>query len=446
MKRRVEPMPALRIATGLYHFRESLFALPTLVVLAGAVLAETTAHIDRVVGVGTRVPLTVEINTNAATWLLSTVAGAMITTAGVVFSLTVVSLQLASSQFSPRVMRSFIRNRLSQTVIGTLVATFVFCVLVLRHISGDATASAPRISMTVAIVLTVTTVLLIIAYLDRLAHGLQVGEVVRTIAAEADDIIEAIMRQTRTETRLHSPDLPPADELVAVRALTDGWVTQAPSKLILGAVPPSTVVRLETRTGAYIHRGEILMTVWPVPDNPDRVQKKLLSRVEIADVRTMQQDIDFGIRQLVDVALRALSSAVNDPTTASEVVLRLGSMMRTLLKSDLPSSAVAGSDGRVLLRPWDLTHDEYIAHAFEQIRQTGTTQPHVVATLLRVLRMLIDHSRAIGREEHLPALRHQIELLKETMAAVPDLHSADLDRLLAIADDSAPDPAEHPTS
>jgi uncharacterized membrane protein len=444
MMRRAEPLPALRIASWLYRFRESLFALPTLVVVGGVILAETTAYIDQLVGVDRSLPFTVEMNSNGATWLLSTVAGAMITTAGVVFSLTVVSLQLASSQFSPRVMRSFIRDRLSQIVIGLLVATFVYCVLVLRHISADTDANAPRISMTVAIVLAVTTVLLIIAYLNRLAHGLQVGEVVRTIAAEADAVIHAIARQTEDERPVtHIPDAP--EDRFVVRVARDGWVTQAPSKFILAAVPPSTVVRLETRTGAYIHRGEILMTIWPVPSEPRRVEAKLLSTVEIADVRTMQQDIDFGLRQLVDVALRALSSAINDPTTAADVVLRLGSLMRTLLVSGVPPSSVAGTGGRVLLRPWDLSHDEYIAHAFDQIRQSCVAQPHVVTTLLRVLRMLIEHAHTVGCEQHIPALRNQIRLLMDAMAINPDIHPDDLGRLRTISKETVADPAEHDT-
>ncbi|WP_198938935.1 DUF2254 domain-containing protein [Mycobacterium sp. NS-7484] len=443
MTRRPEPLAALRISTALYRFRESLFALPTLVVVGGVILAETTAFLDHLVGVDRPLPFTVQMNSNGATWLLSTVAGATITTAGVVFSLTVVSLQLASSQFSPRVLRSFIRDRVSQFVIGLLVATFVFCVLVLRHISGDTTSNAPQISMTVAIVLAVTTVLLIIAYLNRLAHGLQVGEVVRTIAAEAEAVIATTACQAHDD-RPHAPssiDIP--DDRLSVRAQRDGWVTQAPSRFILDAVPPSTVVRLETRTGAYIHRGEVLMTLWPVPDQPAKVQTALLSTVEIADVRTMQQDIDFGIRQLVDVALRALSSAINDPTTATEVVLRLGSLLRILLASDLPPASVAGIDGRVLLRPWDLSHDEYIEHAFDQIRQTGTTQPHVVTALLRVLRMLIDHSRDVGRDQHIPALRSQVRRLMETMAVQPQLHPADLARLQTLAQERGVDPAEH---
>jgi uncharacterized membrane protein len=101
----------------------------------------------------------------------------------------------------------------------------------------------------------------------------------------------------------------------------------------------------------------------------------------------MQEDVDFAIRQLVDIGLRGLSSAVNDPTTAVEVTLRLGSLLRELFDTELPPRTVAGSEGRVLLRPWDLSHDEYVAHAFDQLRQAAPSQSQVVATLLRVLRM-----------------------------------------------------------
>ncbi len=435
------PRSALRISTALYNFRESLFALPALVLVAGVVFAEVTAYLDDVVGVDASLPLTVEMNSNAATWLLSTVAGATITTAGVVFSLTVVSLQLASSQFSPRVMRSFIRDRLSQLVIGLLVATFVFCVLTLRHISGEPTSNAPRVSMTTAVVLAVATVMLIIAYLNRLAYGLQVGEVVRTIAAEADTVIEEQERQTRMEIAAPHPPAPGSGEHLTVHAGSDGWVTQSASRYILDAVPPATVVRLETRTGAYIHRGEVLMTLWPVPPDSDRVERKLMSTVEVADIRTMQQDIDFGIRQLVDIALRALSPAVNDPTTAADVVLRLGSFMRKLMTADMPPQAVCGPDDRILLRPWDLSHEEYVAHAFDQIRQSAVGQPPVVATVLRVLRMLIEHARSEGRDELVPALRRQIRLLMDAMTDQVGLHPADLERLQEIA--QAADPAEH---
>ncbi|MFV9634004.1 DUF2254 family protein [Mycobacterium neumannii] len=185
------------------------------------------------------------------------------------------------------------------------------------------------------------------------------------------------------------------------------------------------------------------MTLWPKPADPDRVERKLMSTVEVADIRTMQQDVDFGIRQLVDIALRALSPAINDPTTAADVVLHLGSMMRKLLTADMPPPAVRGPDDTILLRPWDLSHEEYVAHAFDQIRQSSVGQPNVVATVLRVLRMLIAHAHNEDREEYVPALRRQIELLMDAMATRADLHTSDLERLRAISRETAPDPAEH---
>src|SRR5699024_12145370 len=157
----------LRLAAVRYRFTESLFVQPAALMLVGVVLAIITTRIDDSLSPDTDLAFTLAMSSNAATWLLSTVAGAMITTVGVVFSLTVVSLQLASGQFSPRVMRSCLRDRLSQRVIGFLLATFFYCVLVLPRISGEPTDPAPQISLMVAIVLTLVTVIGIILHLDH---------------------------------------------------------------------------------------------------------------------------------------------------------------------------------------------------------------------------------------------------------------------------------------
>lgn len=446
MTRGTRPLPRLRLAAAAYRFRESLFALPTVLVVAGVALAEVSAYLDRALVEDGGAGWGVRMNSNGATWLLSTVAGATITTAGVVFSLTVVSLQLASSQFSPRVMRSFIRDRVSQTVIGMLVATFVFCVLTLRHISGNATDPAPRIPLTTALVLAVATVVLIIAYLDRLARGLQVGEVVRTIAGEAEGVIGSASRAAHREVPgSPTPEIPEEVPELIVRAARDGWVTQVPTEQILAAVPSSTVVRLETRTGAYIHRGEVLLRVSPVPERDDRVRRRLEAAVEIGNSRTMQQDVDFALRQLVDIALRALSAAINDPTTATEVVLRLGSLLRTLLVTDMPPVVVSGHDGRTMVRPWLLSPSEYVDHAFDQIRQACPRQVHVAIALARVLRMLTEYVAECGRPEHVPALQRQLRLLVDAVSAEPGLHPEDVQRFLAVAE-SPTDPAEHQPS
>ena len=164
----------------------------------------------------------------------------------------------------------------------------------------------------------------------------------------------------------------------------------------------------------------------PKPPNPEKVRRRVASAVEVGDERTMQEDIDFGLRQLVDIGLRALSPAVNDPTTATEVVLRIGSVLRRLLIHDLPLEAVAGSEGRVLLRPWALNHDEYVEHAFDELRLAGPTQLRVVTTMLRILRMLVVTVEEAGRPERAPALERQMRLLLPRRRPTPPTTAAPL--------------------
>ncbi len=218
-------------------------------------------------------------------------------------------------------------------------------------------------------------------------------------------------------------------------------MTQAPSDRMLAAVPPGTTVRFDTPNGAYVHEGEPLVTLWPAPADVEAARNRLAATVVVANTRTMQKDVDFAIRQLVDIGLRALSSAINDPTTAVEVTLRLGSLLRKLFDTELPPRTVARAEGRVLLRPWDLSHDEYVAHAFDQLRQAAPSQSQVVATLLPVLRMLTVHAESSRRLQLVPVLQgHSDRLLDAVRQA--GLHPEDLARLEAIP--HAPrDPADH---
>lgn len=435
-----ETAAGLNIAAARYRFKESLFLFPALVMIAGIALALGAAALDKALGYDAGVPLTLPMSSNAATWLLATVAGAMITTVGVVFSLTVVSLQLASDQFSPRVMRSFIRDRLSQGVIGLLVATFFYCILILPTLSGEPTDPAPPISLTVAVVLTVVTVMGIIVHLDHLARGLQVGNLARIIAAEGQAVIAGLDRAPAGFRGVDPADFPVPKDAAVIPCPVSGWVSQLSAGGLLKAVPAGTKVRVETRVGAYIHAGEPLLTVWPAP--PERSREHLAGLIEVADARTMLQDVDFAVRQLVDIGLRALSPAINDPTTAVEVLLRLGSLLRVVLTSPLAPQAVTDESGRVLVQPWNLDHNEYVDHAFDQLRQKCLDQPEVAGALLRVLRMLIAHVREQGFPEHEPALRRQMRLALEAVQDQPGLHPEDLQRLQSLSSDET-DPADH---
>lgn len=431
---------SLRIAALRYRFAESLFLFPALLMLGGILLAVGATSLDAAVGHDARIPLTLAMSSNAATWLLATVAGAMITTVGVVFSLTVVSLQLASGQFSPRVMRSFIRDRLSQGVIGLLVGTFFYCILVLPSLSGDPAGAAPRISLTLAVVLTLVTVVGIIAHLDHLSRGLQVGNLARAIAAEGRRVAQGLDRVPHGLSPADPRDFHPPANAAVVPCTVSGWVSQADITRLLKAVPAGTTVRLETRIGAYVHADEALLSVWPAPG--EAVLERLAGAIEVADSRTMLQDVDFAIRQLVDVGLRALSSAINDPTTAVEITLRLGSLLRSVLTAPLAPEALRDGAGRVIVQPWNLDHEEYVDHAFDQLRQNCLDQPEVAAALLRVLRMLARHVTEQGHPERAHALRRQMQLLLESLRNHPGLHPEDLRHLESLSSDDT-DPADH---
>ncbi|MGV0634411.1 DUF2254 domain-containing protein [Mycolicibacillus trivialis] len=424
-----------------YRFRESLFLLPVLVVVAGMALAVITHAVDKALAHHDTVPFTLPMDSNVATTLLATIAGATITTAGVIFSLTIVSLQLASSQLSPRVMRWFIRDRLSQMVIGLLVATFVYCVLTLPTLTGETSVPAPPISVTVAVVLTIVTIIVIIAHLDHLAHRLEVGQVVREIAAEGSAVIDAVAAATAREKPAPECNMRAPEDALRLTSPINGWVSRVDVDRLLAVLPAGATIRLETRVGAYIHRGQPVATVWPPPQRAKRLERQVARAVAVSGSRTMQEDIDFAFRQLVDIGLRALSSAINDPTTAVEATLRVGSLLRRLLLVPAPARAVAGADGRILLRPWNLDAGEYIAHGFDQLRQVAPRQPLVAATLLRVLRMLIFHVEQHDRPEHVPALREQIDLLLEALDKA-DLSPHDLKRLRAVSM-NVTDPADH---
>jgi uncharacterized membrane protein len=408
------------------RLRESLLFLP-LVLLAGAVVVEEVAyaidrhHQIRWLDLFTMAP-------DAAVTLLSTIAGATITTAGVVFSLLVVSLQLASGQFSPRVLRTFWRDRVGQVLIGLLLAAFAYCVLALSQI--DTTAKeAPTLTMTCAIALALASILTIVGFLNRITRQQYVGRIMERIQGEAADLIGDLPYGSRMGRRIGepaaAPDLPGTDAALLVRSPADGWVQQVSHHAVVAAVPPGSTVRLESRVGSYLIRDEPLARIWPAPDAETgrRAARLIGEAVIIGATRTMQQDIDFALRQLNDIGLRALSPAVNDPTTAIEVILRVTSIMRPLLRADLPAQSQRDGAGRTLLTPWDLDHAEYVRHAYGQIRLYAGAHPQVALTLVRVLRMLRDvATEEAGRAAAVDELDRQLEavLADARRAGLPD--------------------------
>ncbi|HUF31805.1 MAG TPA: DUF2254 domain-containing protein [Acidimicrobiales bacterium] len=393
------------------NFRESLFYLPGIFVIGAVVLGETMILVDASVD-SDRLPRFLQFSVDNARALLSTVAGATITVAGTVFALTALTVQLASSQFSPRVLRGFLRDRFQQAAIGFMVGTFTYSLIILRAVrgvEGEGSDVVPNLGTLLGLVLAILAVFAILAYVNRTVHSLQATSLIRRVTDETTSLIARRFPELgEGRSGAVEPPEPVGDGLV-VRALRTGWLQQVGDQSLLDALPPGGVVRVDRRVGSFVHVGARLATVWgPLPDE-EVVAREVHRSFVVGRERSMQQDAGFGIQQLVDIALRALSTGVNDVTTAYECIVHLGSILHEILHRDLPPSILEGDQGRRGLCPHDHDHAGYVGEAFDQIRVSAASLPHLSAALINVAGQLIAELEAAGLAERTPPLRQLIE-------------------------------------
>ncbi|WKZ83138.1 MAG: DUF2254 domain-containing protein [Acidimicrobiia bacterium] len=416
---------------------ESLFYLPALGVAAAAFLAFFVTWADRArADTIAEIPLLMRTTVDGARAVLTTAAAATITVAGIVLSVTVVAVQLAASQFSPRVVVTIFGSRFQQVVIAIVTGAFTYDLLVLSTIhSASVLEGEPTrtLSVTLALVLAVVSVMAIIAFIDHSVGVMQVGEIIR----RTSDATLAVLRRHLPErgTAPGTDDqvrLPPAPA-TTIRSTLDGWIQHVDTEALLEALPPGSVARLDVDTGWFVGVGSPLATVWMNhEDADDLVEDRVCRAVGIGRSRSTQSDPTYGVRQLVDVALRALSPGINDPTTANEVILHLTEILREVLVRDMPPRVIHGAGGRRLFRPHQWTRGDWVGHAFQEVRIASTDQPEVARALIRSMGSLLEHLEHVGlagRAEILPkeaalvlaGIESNGSLLEEDTAPIRDL-------------------------
>jgi uncharacterized membrane protein len=397
------------------RMQESLLFLPAIMLTASIGLGLLLVELYQA-GITRNVARPIYLPPDVAVALLSTIAGAMITTAGVVFSILVVSLQLASGQFSPRVLRGFWRDRHAQVLVGLLLSTFAFTVIALTSVR-DSNGDYPTYMLAVTLLLTLASVGSIVVYLDRVSRQQYVGRIMERVLGETHELTAELPYGPRIGMRV-GDEVPPPDPArlgapFVVQAPLDGWVQQISRRAVVAAVPPGSVVRLETRIGEYLTRDTPFATIWPIPAEAEqpRVARLVAEAAIVGPARTMQQDIDFGVDQLNDIALRALAEEGSDLSTAIEAIFRLGSVLRPLLVADLPPQSVRDSQDRILLTPYDLDHAGYVRQAFDQVRRHAAPFPQALHAFVRTLRMLLAAiSTMQGRDKVRDELNRQLDL------------------------------------
>jgi uncharacterized membrane protein len=291
----------------------------------------------------------------------------------------------------------------------------------------DGSAATPSLSVTLAIVLAVLSVLGIVVYINHSLRRMQIDSVVKRISASS---IKAIERHLDGEATASISEGSPAQGTPStVRSDTGGWVVAIDVDEALEALDAGATARVDVRLGEAVSPGDRILTVWPAPGEDWGGAPQLRRTVVLSDERSLELDPTFGIRQLVDIALRALSPGVNDPTTAVDVIHHLKTPVRKVLLSAAPRRVFTGDDDRRVFLANIPSRSDYVHFAFSEIRLAASRQPYVLAALLEVLADLEQDLEEAGLDGRQQAVREEIELTLE-VAESSGLPEPDLRRVL----------------
>jgi uncharacterized membrane protein len=389
----------------------SLWFIPVLCVLIGAALSFASIAIDEATHYDL-VPSSVSGGPDAALQILSTIAASMVSLAALVLTITMVVVQLAMGQFSPRIVQTFLRDKPSQIAVGLFIATFVHAMLTLREIRGSSTV--PGLSIVVAYLLVVISVVVLVLYIHHIGRSLRVSALIELVGSDTRTLLD---RQYPAQATANAG----ADAHV-INAPRSGVVTFIEhDRLVAHAADAECILQLVPALGAFVAAGAPLFRVDGEPDNIDA--DEVVKLIRLGMERTLDQDVAYGLRMLVDMAERSLAdSPFLDPTTAVQAIDRLHDCLRQLGPREFPDGRFLDGRGDVRLIVPVMDWDAYLHLAFDEIRIAGAGSPQVSRRLAAALQDL----EAVVSGDRLDAVRRHRELLSDaTNASVTDAEELD---------------------
>ncbi len=441
----------LRLRSYAEQARSSLFFIPLIWIVAAIGLSQVATWIDLETQQSDELPNFLDTTVESARAILAAISSGTIGAASVVFSLTLVAIQMSSSVYTSRVLRSFLRDRFQQHMIGVLLAVFTYSLLVLREVRGpldsdaeDSMAYIPRLSVFLAVIFAIVAVLALLASISHTSQSLRASAVTRQLVSELVELIEATFpdrvasvagdrsapsgsatdamatdRPVKPKSGDAGPPVQHEHPGAVLTADRRGWVQQVSLGAIRDAIAAESSVRLEASAGAYVYEGAPLLTIWPPPsaDEADDLMGSLRPAFAIGDQRSMQQDIAFGFTMIEDIANKALSPGVNDPNTAAAVVEQLGEVLVVVLERELHDDAVM-LDGCLITRASVASYDDIVVAAINQIRHYAQGQPAVQLVIVRMLLNVGNEliRRRTATDEALDALRSMLRFVRADLA------------------------------
>ena len=384
----------------LWHtLSSSIWIVPLLCVLGGIGLSFGTTAIDRQFAYGL-IPQIFTGGPATAHYILSTIASSMMTLISLVLTVTLVAVQLAMGQFSPRIVRALLSDRWNQLAIGLFAAAFTYPLLILRAVD-DQTGTVPGLGVVVAYILTLASVIMLILYVDHASQSLRVSGLV--------DLVGNNLREQLNNF--------PPDQVEPATSRQGGRVVVAQEPGVIIKVDHEGLVAEASRAGCVLEMVPMMGDFVPAGAPLFRVHgdpaglrsEKIVRFIEFGPERTHDTDPAFGFRKLVDIAERSIAQPFNDPTTTVQAIDRLHDCLRQLAFRQLPSGRHYDAEGQLRLATRTLSWDGYVRLAFDELRLVGASQPPVT----RRLQTALEDLKTVAPSERQPALDRQLTLLEE---------------------------------
>ncbi len=399
-----------RIRAWWYQIESSLWFLPALITALSIVLAFATLNIDqRFLLQNSLISILVFTGgVEGARGVLSAISGTMMTVTALVFSITIVALQVATSQLTPRALRSIMADRGNQVVLGFFVATFTYALIVLRAVRSpleDRSEFVPALSVAIAIGLALISVALLIYFMHHSANALRTSVVIGRIFDETRDLIDSLYPENIGEPAKEQPARSGMPYFVSADRAGYLQTIDADSLFAL-AERQRLTIDVTLTIGSFVLPRSKVAAVWSDGALSDEIADAIRDALSLGSERTMQSDIEFGLQQLADIALRALSPGINDPTTATVIVDHLAALVVDLANRGDPEAMREGDDGSVRLILRAPSFDALVSTAFEQIRHYGADNP----TFGRYLTSTLERAAAVAPpDRRRPVLRFATE-------------------------------------
>ncbi|MFC3417693.1 DUF2254 domain-containing protein [Algoriphagus hitonicola] len=414
------------------ELKASFWFIPVLLILLGILLAVGLVYLDSLISIDQNGILRFFFvqNLDSARSILTTISSAMIGVAGTVFSVTLVVLTLAASQFGPRLIKNFMDIRLNQVVLGAYIATFLFCLLVLSSIKDQEDyVFIPSISILFAVFATIANIVLLIFFIHKIAISIQADKVVSDISVFISKQVQTLFPEKMGDDPEEEPEFD-LDQTInqysksfSLKSPKSGYLQYVDSAALMeSAEEKNIMMNLYYRPGSYLVIGMELAKIYSQKELEKDDLEQLIDHFVIGKTKTAQQDLEHSIHQMVEIAVRALSPGINDPYTAISCIDNLSTTMSYLTQSRLPSKYRYDSNQTLRIIADNLGFEGMMDAAFNQIRQFAGAIP---AVLIRMMEAFITINEFAKKKTHQEAIIKHAEMVlrvgRETIKEKHDL-------------------------